>query len=112
MNFLKRNIQRPNAAGDELARTIADRIIRSQQLIAAKMNRYFNGFSKQRQKWLLLIFCGSSAAWLICCLLVPNHKMAMKMPGNAYQTVHIGMPSEIPPKPAQSKTNDPLTNKK
>jgi hypothetical protein len=112
MNFLKRKTQQPDETGDRLARTIADHILHWQNLLAAKMNKHINQYSKQRQKWLLWIFCGVSATGLVICLIVPFGRMAMNMPGRNYQPTHIGLPSDIPIKPAHLKPTDSLTTKK
>jgi hypothetical protein len=112
MNFLKRKAQQPDETGDRLARTIADHILHWQNLLAAKMNKYINRYSKTEQKWLLCIFCLVSAIGLVLCLIVPFGRMAMNMPGRIYQPVHIGLPSDAPTKPAPIKSMDSLTTKK
>jgi hypothetical protein len=111
MNFLKRKNQQPDEAGERLARTIADQILHWQNLLAAKMNKRINRYSKQRQKWLLGIFCVVSAGFLILCVLVPFGKRAMRMPGRNYQPAHIGLPSDVPVAKRHLKTTDSLTTK-
>ena len=112
MDFLKRKLRRPDETGDRLARMIADHILHWQNLLAAKMNRRINRYSKKRQKWLLWIFCGLSASGLVICLVMPFGKRAMKMQARNYQPVHIGLPSELLPKPVYFKSMDSLTTKK
>ncbi|MES2108562.1 MAG: hypothetical protein V4577_07440 [Bacteroidota bacterium] len=112
MNFFKRKLQQPDEAGDRLARIIADQILRWQNLLAAKMNKGISRYSKKRQQWLLLIFCGVSAISLVICLIVPFGRMAMKMQARNYQPGHIGSPSYLPTNPTHLKSIDSLTTKK
>jgi hypothetical protein len=111
MNFLKRKTRQPDETGDLLARTIASRILHWQNLLAAKMNKRINRYSKNRQKWFLCIFCGVTAMGLVICLIVPFGRIAMDMPGHNYQPVHIGLPSGMPAKPTHLKSIDSLTTK-
>ena len=112
MGLFKRKSLLPNAAGDQLARTIADRIVRWQSALAARLNRAVNQYSRQRQKWLLAIFCTLSIGGLTLCLLLPFGQMAIKMQVHNFQTSHIGLPSDIQVKPRFKKTTDSLTLKK
>jgi hypothetical protein len=111
MSFLKKKPLHPDTTNDRLAKTIADQIIFWQRILAEKLNRRINLYSKQRQKWLLGIFCGLSAGLLILCLLFPFGKIAMKMPGHNYQPAHIGLPSDRPVTKGHLKTTDSLTTK-
>ncbi|MDB5122377.1 MAG: hypothetical protein JWP94_506 [Mucilaginibacter sp.] len=103
MNFFKSKQQQPDQTGDQIARTIADRIIQWQHLLAAKLNKRVNRYSKRRQKWLLWIFCGLFACSLIICLIIPFQNEVTTQDHN-YQPVHIGLPSEVPTRPTDSLT--------
>jgi len=111
MIFLKKKQQTPDAARDRLAMNIAGQIIAWQRLLAAKLNKKINGYSKAHQKRLLWIFCGISSCSLIMSSLVPLSKMK-NMRGNNFQPTHIGLPSVLPRKIPPIKTTDSLTIKK
>lgn len=110
MIFLKKKQQVQNAESDQLAMNIADQIIAWQRLLAAKLNKRFNCYSRARQKRLLWIFCGVSSCSLIFCILVPLSKVK-SLKGNNYQPTHIGLPSVLPLKTTPVKTTDSLTTK-
>ena len=111
MNFLKRKAPKPDATGDQLAGKIAARIIRWQYRIAEKMNSWANRHSKQRQKWLLAIFCALSISGLGLCQFIPFGKMAIRQ-GYNFQNVHIGLPSDPLSRHNHLKPTDSLTTKK
>jgi hypothetical protein len=102
-----------NPAGDQLARTIAGKIIKWQQCLATALNSRVNLYSKKRQIWLLVIYCALSASCLMICLISPFGKIAMSRPGGNYQAIHIGLPSISPFKSGNSaKPTDSLTKLK
>lgn len=100
-----------DAAKDRLAMNIAGQIIAWQRLLAAKLNKKINGYSKERQKRLLWIFCAVSSCILIISILVPLGKMK-SMQENNFHPTHIGLPSVLPRKTTPVKTTDSLTTKK
>jgi hypothetical protein len=102
--------QQPGQTNDRLAQRIADPIIRWQQRLAAILNKRINRYSKKRQQWLLVIFCGIAICGLISCLIVPFGKIAMQRQG--FQPSHIGLPSDLLPKTTHLKPTNPLTKKK
>lgn len=111
MIVLKKKQRAPDAAKDPLAMNIAAQIIAWQRLLAAKLNKRINGYSKVHQKRLLWIFCGVSSCIIIISILVPVGKMK-NVRGINYQPTHIGMPSVLPRKTAHIKTTDSLITKK
>ena len=111
MIFLKKKQQVQDAARDRLAINIAGQIIAWQRLLAAKLNKKINGYSKERQKRLLWIFCGVSSCILIISILVSLSKMK-SMQGNNFHPTHIGLPSVLPRKTTPVKTTDSKTTKK
>jgi hypothetical protein len=111
MKFLKRKPQQPGDGSKRLARTIADHIIHWQNLLAGKMNNRIKRFSKKQQKWLLCIFCGLSSTGLVICLVLPFSRISTYIPGGNYQPTHIGLPSDLPPKPYHLKRTDSLNTK-
>jgi len=111
MNFLKRKAPQPDATGDQLAGKIAARIILWQYRIAEKMSSWANRHSRQRQKWLLAIFCALSVSGIILCQVIPFSKMAIR-PGHNFQAVHIGLPSDPLIRHKHLKPTDSLTTKK
>jgi len=112
MSLFKRKPLLSDAAGDHLAKKIADRIVLWQQSLSSKLNRSVNRYSKQRQKWFLVIFCMVSSIALTLCQLFPFGTMAIKMSGHNYQPSHIGLPSGMPIKSRPVKTTASLTTKK
>ncbi|WP_374950070.1 hypothetical protein [Mucilaginibacter sp.] len=103
--------QQPNHASEQLAKTIALKIIKWQSSLAITLNKWFNQFSKKQQQWLLITFCVLSGCALTLCLLVPYGKMAMNNPMKNDQPMHIGLPSNKP-NHAPLKPTDSLTLKK
>jgi hypothetical protein len=95
---------------DRLATSIADPIIKGQRMLAAILNNQVNRYSKQRQKWLLVIFCVISVCGLIICLVIPFGKIAMQRQN--FQPTHIGLPSDLPVRTTHLKRTDSLTTKK
>jgi len=102
--------QQPGQTGDRLATSIADPIIKGQRMLAAILNNRINRYSKQRQKWLLVIFCGISISGLTICLVIPFGNIAMQRQN--FQPTHIGLPSDLPVKTTHLKPTDSLTTKK
>ena len=98
-------------AQDDLAKTIAAKIIRWQSALAAVLNTRANRLSKSTQKWALLFLCFLATSGLILCLVVPYGSIAVSKPGSIYQSSHIGLPSGQP-KPNPLKLTDSLTLKK
>jgi hypothetical protein len=102
-----------NPGGDQLARTIAGKIIKWQQCVATALNKRINRYSRKRQQYILAIFCAITASCLMICLLVPFGKIAMVDSGNNYQPAHIGLPSISLFKPGNpAKPTDSLTKLK
>jgi hypothetical protein len=102
--------QQPGHARDHLAKSIADPIITGKHRLAAILNNQVNRYSKQRQKWFLVMFCGVSACGLIISLIIPFGTMAMQHQN--FQPTHIGLPSDLPVKTNPLKLTDSLTPKK
>lgn len=102
--------QQIGQASDRLAERIADPIIKGQRRMAAILNQLVNRYSKKRQQWLLMIFCGIAICGIITCLAVPFGRTAMQR--QSFQPSHIGLPSDRPPKTNHLKPTDPLTKKK
>jgi hypothetical protein len=107
--MIKHKQQLNDQTGDRLAKSIAGSIIKWQRLLAAVLNTPINRYSKQRQKWLLAIFCGLSACALSICLVIPSGQIAMQRQN--FQPAHIGLPSDRQAKTTRSKPTDSLTTK-
>jgi hypothetical protein len=95
--------------GDRLAKSIADPIIKWQRKLAAILNNRVNQYSRKRQQWLLVLYCGVSICGLLICLFVPFGKIATQR--QDFQPSHIGLPSDLPAKKTLLKPTDSLTTK-
>ncbi|MGF7078849.1 hypothetical protein [Mucilaginibacter sp. UYCu711] len=104
------NNQQQDQTNDRMAERIADPIIKGQRRLAAALNQWINRYSKKRQQWLLVIFCGIAICGLIICLAVPFGRIAMQR--QSFQPSHIGLPSDGSPTTTHLKPTDPLTKKK
>jgi hypothetical protein len=102
--------QQQSQISDRIAERIANPIIKGQRRLAAALNQRTNRYSKKRQQWLLVIFCGIAVCGQVVCLAVPFGKLAMQR--QRFQPSHIGLPSDRPPKTTHLKPTDPLTKKK
>ncbi|MES2376700.1 MAG: hypothetical protein V4553_08980 [Bacteroidota bacterium] len=108
--MITNNQQQQGQTKDRMAERIADPIIKGRRRLAAALNQRINRYSKKRQQWLLVIFCGIAICGIITCLAVPFGRMAMQR--QSFQPSHIGLPSDRPPKTKHLNPTDPLTKKK
>ena len=109
--MIRKQQQETSPIGEKTAIAIALNILKWKTGLATGMNKWINHFSRQQQRWLLAAFCGVFSLGLILCLVMPYGQLAMIRPGNNYQPIHIGEPSQYP-KTSPLKSNDSLTIKK
>jgi hypothetical protein len=114
MNLFKNNRSKEasNKGSDQLAAVLAKKLIKLQYRIAQSLNAWFNAYSIQQKKWILLS-SGLLVAGLLITGVSSSYYCIPLWSQRNYTSAHIGMASETP-KPNISKHQliDSLTKKK
>ena len=79
----------------QLAIVIANRLIKSQHWIAQYLNTWFNAYSINQKKWMLLCIGSLVSVFLIAGIFSSFYSIPL-IPQNNYSSAHIGMASGIP----------------
>lgn len=112
MNLFKNKTRIPEPENDCVARFIAGQIISWQMRTSDRLNRWINGYSRKRQR-LVLILSGVLATGALIISLIPDTWQAPLRVNESYIPRHVGEPSEtIRLKDPTPKTTDSSTNKK
>lgn len=98
-------------ASDKVAIALAEKIINFQQRVAARLNNWFNNYSVNQKKGILIISCALFASVLISGAFSSFYGMPLL--SQNYSSAHIGQASDIPKIPKEkSQITDSLTKKK
>jgi hypothetical protein len=115
MNLFKNNKSQEDGdkGNDQLAAVLAKKLIQLQYRIAQSLNDWFNAYSIQQKKWILLSSALLVAGLLITGVFSSYYSISLWSQGN-YTSAHIGMASETPKLNFNSKhqLTDSLTIKK
>ena len=79
----------------QLATVIASRLIKSQRCLAQYLNTWFNAYSINQKKWMLLSAGLLISASLITGIFSSFYSIPL-LPQSNYSSAHIGMASGIP----------------
>ncbi|NNU33679.1 hypothetical protein HK413_05125 [Mucilaginibacter sp. S1162] len=109
MNLFKNKTS--GADNDRLAASLARKIVKFQRQISGRLNRWFNAFSINQKKRVVIIFGSLIAAVLIGGLFYPSYTIP-KLSQN-YSSAHIGQASDTPkPQLSKRQLTDSLTKRK
>ncbi|MDN5286554.1 MAG: hypothetical protein JWR38_2828 [Mucilaginibacter sp.] len=112
MSIFKNQIKSQEPEDDRVAKIIAGQIIRWQAQASHRLNRWINGYSRKKQRIILMLSGILTAGALITSLTPYAGQVPLHTKGN-YIPQHIGEPSErIRLKDPTNKTTDSITNKK
>lgn len=112
MFFRNRKNEGEDTATDRMAERIATRLIRWQQLVAAKVNRRINRVGKPVQKKLFWIACAAWSGILTLNIYWYYHHWTVSNSQEPYMPVHIGEASKPPVHLKKDQTTDSLTIQK
>jgi hypothetical protein len=114
MNLFKNNRSKEasNKGSDQLAAVLAKKLIKLQYRIAQSLNAWFNAYSIQQKKWIVLS-SGLLVAGLLITGVSSSYYCIPLWSQRNYTSAHIGIASETPkPNFSKHQLTDSLTKKK
>jgi len=112
MRLFKNKIKPQEPENDRVAQIIAKQIIKWQTQGSNRINHWINGYSRKKQRVIVILFCILITCALLTALTPYAWQVSLHVKAN-YIPRHIGEPSDrIMPGHPTNKTTDSITNKK